>query len=793
MLMTDTEVVALCAALQLSDTAVDYVSRVRSSAPSRSVSSSGVRNTTWRYPSFKMGHTVSTESTLERSFATLCESDPEVLEYWDQPEPVQLLITAANGKPRRVGYTPDFLVIRKDRVELVQVKPKEACEDLLARQPNRWQRQGATLCDVAADERFARMGLRHHVVTDSDINAIKVENLELLMRAKRAERPKAYQRLIGRALGVLAASGPQPVSVLLQELGIQDATPLMQMIGDGAIVADLERSRLSRLHDAWVAIDESALRAHVAATVFLPAAFAGDSVPAASSSEVQAACSRSQQISGEVPTTRSERTLRRWRTALKKIGKAGLIPRSRFQGNRSARVPAVEMELLRQSIERHYLTPVAPTPKAAFHQYLLDHAGARAEGKIDTASTPISLPTFYQECKRVDPEQAGRSRGGRRLANAMAAPVDPMQRSLGPLRPFERAQVDHYTCDLHVLVGGRDEGFTLRPYLTALRDQYSGVILAMSLGFRHPSRWACSGVLRDCVRRHGRLPETIAVDGGPDFISTYFDLLVAHYGLAKQTRSAGNGRGGGEIESSFKSVCNFLQSLPGGTANDAKKRAVSSSHKGQKLARLDFPSAHKVVEDFLFGYFNIHPIGSALRSPQELFSEGMANFGLSGAKIDFDSEFLARSALPLARTHGIDPQRGIKHLERWHFAKELLGRGTRARVQVFQEPWDCNRLYALVDGALVTCTHGASRRELTGSGMEHVLESIMFAECSHARARLQRKRQEALGMQVRIAYEKGQASSYQPHTAVPKSQNVLPAPRSQPIPFKTKRRDDGRQ
>ena len=50
-------------------------------------------------------------------------------------------------------------------------------------------------------------------------------------------------------------------------------------------------------------------------------------------------------------------------------------------------------------------------------------------------------------------------------------------------------------------------------------------------------------LLRECVRRHARLPE-ITIDGGPEFRSTYFETLVARYQCTKKTRPCAKGRFG---------------------------------------------------------------------------------------------------------------------------------------------------------------------------------------------------------------------------------------------------------
>src|SRR5262249_42457426 len=54
--------------------------------------------------------------------------------------------------------------------------------------------------------------------------------------------------------------------------------------------------------------------------------------------------------------------------------------------------------------------------------------------------------------------------------------------------------------------------------------------------------------LRVCVRRHGRLPQTLIVDGGKEFHSRYFDSVLACYYCTKKTRPWAQPRYGAVIE-----------------------------------------------------------------------------------------------------------------------------------------------------------------------------------------------------------------------------------------------------
>jgi len=53
-----------------------------------------------------------------------------------------------------------------------------------------------------------------------------------------------------------------------------------------------------------------------------------------------------------------------------------------------------------------------------------------------------------------------------------------------------------------------------RPWLTVLIDAFSRRCLAFYLTFDEPSYRSCMMILRDCVRRHSRLPQTLVLDGG---------------------------------------------------------------------------------------------------------------------------------------------------------------------------------------------------------------------------------------------------------------------------------------
>ena len=87
---------------------------------SRKITNKGSKKVIGTFPSLKMGETVCWESQLELDYIYLLEFDPDVLSYREQP--LQIFYEH-NGKRRR--YTPDFLVERPNKSQLIEVKPEE--------------------------------------------------------------------------------------------------------------------------------------------------------------------------------------------------------------------------------------------------------------------------------------------------------------------------------------------------------------------------------------------------------------------------------------------------------------------------------------------------------------------------------------------------------------------------------------------------------------------------------------------------------------------------------------------
>ncbi|MDR7866522.1 MAG: TnsA endonuclease N-terminal domain-containing protein [Sporomusaceae bacterium] len=163
------------------DFADKRVSEIRSSPPSRNCVS-GQGNVHGAYPSRKMNVTIQYEShTVERSFLLEYEHDSDVLEFYDQPGPIQVSYKTPSGRNVTAQHTPDYFVIRTQCAGWEEVKPEAKLQELAKIQPNRYERETDGTWRSRPAEKYAEQyGLYYRIRVDSEINVTLTDNYDYL-------------------------------------------------------------------------------------------------------------------------------------------------------------------------------------------------------------------------------------------------------------------------------------------------------------------------------------------------------------------------------------------------------------------------------------------------------------------------------------------------------------------------------------------------------------------------------------------------------------------------------------
>jgi transposase InsO family protein len=531
------------------------IDQIRRSDPARRVGG-GRSNISGRYPSRKMGVAIQFEShRVELAGIYEMEHDVEVLEFYDQPIPIKLNYEAPGGKPLGVLHTPDFFVIRKTGAGWEEWKTEEDLLRLAEHNPNRYcsTNNGQWRCppgEACAKE----FGFYYRVRSSREINWVYQRNIQFLedyLRSDLPIRPESQERV--RAL--VSARPAIGLSDLFQETeGLVTRDELFAMIAVGPLAVDLSSAPLTEPNRVPVLLDLSQAARGCPASNGGTGASAVALLPQMGPAEIAEANRRLKLIrayeAGEplektVPARTVRHWLQRYRQAEALHGDAylGLLPRFHDCGNRNSKLPEKAQALMSEIIGTDYETI---KQKRKFHAYGMLIRACECEG--------IAAPSYKTFSAAINRRLQGNlvfKRRGRRAAYQLEPPHLELHLTTPRHgdRPFHICHADHTELDVEIVCSstGRNLG---RPWWTILIDAFSRRLLAFFLSFDPPSYRSCMMVLRECVRRHGRLPQILVVDGGKEFDSVYFETLLARYECTKKTRPPAQPR--------FGSVCERL-------------------------------------------------------------------------------------------------------------------------------------------------------------------------------------------------------------------------------------------
>jgi transposase InsO family protein len=406
------------------------------------------------------------------------------------------------------------------------------------------------------------------------------------------------------------------------------------------------------------------------------------------------------------PTSTPARTVRRWLAQwhateqLDHCGYVGLLPRLRESGNRRRKLPEATLHLLDTFIATEYETL---TQKRKFAVY-----AALVRACEEQGITAPSYKTFAAATKRRPRQEQVAKRQGARAAGEEA----PFYWELSLTtprhgdRPFEIGHIDHTQLDIELVCSrtGRTLG---RPWATFLTDSFSRRLLTVCLVFDRPSYRSCMLVLRACVRRHQRLPQTVVVDGGAEFAGVYFETLLARYGCTKKTRPGAQPRFGSVCERLFGTTnTRFIHNLVGNTQIRQNVRQVTKTvdPKGQACWTLAALAAR--LDEWAYEVYDTLEHPALGQSPREAFAAGLVQGGERLHRLIRDDEDFRMLTLPTTTrgTARLQRRLGVKIHHIYYWAEAFLDPELeRTRLPVRFDPFDAGIAYAFVKGRWVRC------------------------------------------------------------------------------------------
>jgi putative transposase len=791
--------------LKLQKDAQDLLMTIRSSPPSRLPDGRAGNMPVW-YPSKKMQYIIKAESAkVEFAFLLEAEHDDEVLEFWDQPPPIELSYHDRRGRLQQPLHTADYFVFRYESAGWEECKPVEKLIQFAQQHSKRYvlDERGQWRCPPG--EAFAaKYGLTYRVRASDQINWAAQDNwlyledyyqdLEKLAISETelstlsqivdahpgitlADLRAAASPIRSEHINIAIARHALYVDLKAHRLTEPEHTPLFR----NRKAALAHRSPNTRGDDLGIAAHPVAIeqgsqvlwdgkvwRIAVGQTGLTLVSEEGAPIPLARSAldalvregkivGIQAEIHSSITPEGEVlldlardvdlatatfrdrvihpeqyhddeqeeiaarAATIPARTKRLWRQLYREAeitygsGYIGLLPHFTKRGG-TRKVNAEVVALIEEILITHYDTVTRKPKRGAYGEYV-------TQSKEKNLPT-VSQRTFYEQAKRHKRvyEQV-LAREGVRAAYPFKEYHHPAEKTINRHGSYawSMAHIDHLEVDLQ-LCDSKTNQILGKCWLTLMILSHSRRIAAFYLTFDPPSYRSCMMVMRLCVKRYGRLPTAITVDGGPEFRSVYFEQLLALYRVRKHQRPSSEPRFGSPLERLFGTMdTSFIYHLLGNTQASRHPRTMTKATDPERHAVWTLPALAEQVQQWADEEYDtiVHP---ALKmTPRDAYTQSMERDGERDHKrIPYDDRF-KKATFPTTRkgTALVQPGVGVRmnYLDYW--CDEMRDRAVeRTSVAVRYDPFDVTVGYAWIDKQWRKCVctaddlAGCSEREL---------------------------------------------------------------------------------
>lgn len=430
-------------------------------------------------------------------------------------------------------------------------------------------------------------------------------------------------------------------------------------------------------------------------------------------------------INGEslpINTTISERTLRRLKAKYLKAeevygsGYIGLLPLPR-KGNTKSKLSDVTQAAINDFIVNQYET-CKQQPKFAvyssFRLFCEEHGILPASYKTFTKAIKLR-PRYEQTLKRQGYKAAYKDKE----FYWNMTPTTPRHGEW----PFHIAHIDHTELDIELVCSSTGQNLG-RPWATFLVDAYSRRMLAVTITFDKPSHRSCMMIVRECVRRFGRLPQIFITDGGLEFSDTYFDTLLAIFRCTKKKRPPSESRFGSICERLFGTTnTRFIHNLQGNTQIMRNVRQVTKSVNPKEHAIWTLEKLYFYLREWSYEVYDTIEHPALGQCPRDAFARGMCETGSRSSRFIRNDNLFRILTLPTTpkSTAKVQPGRGVKINYIYYWSDAFRHPEVEEkRVRVRYDPFDVGSSFAYVRGAWTECYsekhstfHNRSIHELT--------------------------------------------------------------------------------
>ncbi|TWI13534.1 hypothetical protein [Aerolutibacter ruishenii] len=746
--------------LALNTSQIATLEEMIAASPARVVGDGALKNVRTAYFSAKNAGLRHTEShTCEQVYAYLLELDPDVLGYYTQVQ--------CRGVERRSGdrrhitsSTLDFLVFRKDSIQLVECKTEEWLLRHTTKKPEYQLVDGEWKHEAFSNWAEAQ-GIEFSVYAQNSPFGIHLQNLEACCALVDAPLSDAELAICARVEAKLK-QGTTSLEAMSRAIPKFNGRLALWMVANRKSFAALRTTSPLEPATFWIfptelQAQEADRRAYSEVAQRFSQPVVTDPLLRASATAMEAAKQRLRRLEdieqGKSEPTRATQSLAKQLATKCTDGMSPVavaIPNFHLCGNRQGRLLPLQEEAL--------AVVVAQWNKGLHPSQVVAWLALQNLCEKQSVPTP-SAETLRKRLKKQDPTKRALTTGGIRQYQAAKPRAGSDVRSLPPMGYGYKLIIDSSGLDNRCAPNILTQFPAEKPRFYIGIDAATGDSMACAFVFGPASTYALAILLRDYVLRHGFLPKVIQADRGPENTSEWLKVFCKQQGISLCHPPTGGSRFNGQAENTIKQVnTQVSHRLAGSSEPDSIGRKVDGRFKSYQTAKHTFEELYGEFRAFVFDDLPQTPDGEGF-TPAEKREYVLNTVGSLGIPCAYDDAFLIKTAISLAVPKRATERDGIR-TGYGYYTSEGLQRALRTGVptEVRQDCVDPSVLYVKVQNVWWKGFHKTAQTLALNSEPARIFALLRRSKLSRdaAKARLEVKatrhnRQAAMALESRPA------------------------------------------